>query len=113
MKADLFVRVLLAAHRFGSPRRGRRASGVPARSAQLKAERAFRSADGGVVELSGEVIESLQRLHSNAYKFPAKARLMICKDIGRPQMGQATPSLGVGTSLMSHLSMRRQVLAMT
>jgi hypothetical protein len=103
----------VTAHGFGFPRRSRRASGLPARSAQLKAERAFRSVDRGVIELSGEVIESPQGLHSNAYKFPAKARLMICKDIGRPQIGQATPSLGVGTSRMSHLSMRRQVLAMT
>jgi hypothetical protein len=41
--------------------------------------------DGGVVELSGSVIESPHGLHSNAYKFPAKARLMICNVIGRPQ----------------------------
>jgi hypothetical protein len=49
----------------------------------------------GVVELSGSVIESPQGLHSNAYKFSARARLMICKVIGLPQTGQAStnPSL--------------------
>jgi hypothetical protein len=41
-----------------------------------------------VVELSGSVIESPQGLHLNAYKFSAKARLMICKLIGLPQTGR-------------------------
>jgi hypothetical protein len=52
---------------------------------------------GLVVELWGSVIESPHGLHSNAYKFSAKARLMICKVIGWPQTGQATSLLGVGS----------------
>jgi hypothetical protein len=48
----------------------------------------------GVVELSDSVIESPQGLHSNAYTFSAKARLMICKAIGVPQMGQTTSLVG-------------------
>jgi len=54
----------------------------------------------------GEVIESPHGLHLNAYKCPAKARLMTCKDIGRPQMGQATSLPGVDSSLMLYLSTR-------
>jgi hypothetical protein len=54
----------------------------------------------GVVELSGSVIESPQGLHSNAYKFSANARLMICKVIGLPQTGQATSLLNVRSSLI-------------
>jgi hypothetical protein len=73
----------------------------PVLSAQSRA--GIRSADGGVIELSGEVIESPHGLHLNAYKFPAKARLMICKAIGRPQMGQATSLPGVESSLMVYL----------
>jgi hypothetical protein len=49
----------------------------------------------GLVELSGAVIESPQGLHSNAYKLSVKARLMIWKVIGLPQIGQATSLLGV------------------
>jgi len=60
----------------------------------------------GGVELSGEVIESPHGLHSNAYKFPANARLMTCKDIGRPQMGQATSLPGVDSLLKLYLSTR-------
>jgi hypothetical protein len=73
----------------------------PVLSAQSRAR--IRSADRGFIELSGEVIESPHGLHSNAYMFPAKARLMICKAIGRPQMGQATSLPGVESSLMLHL----------
>jgi hypothetical protein len=54
----------------------------------------------GVVELSGSVIESPQGLHSNAYKFSAKARLMICKVIGLPQTGQATSLLSMKSPLL-------------
>jgi hypothetical protein len=49
----------------------------------------------GLVELSGAVIESPQGLHSNAYKLSVRARLMIWKVIGLPQIGQATSLLGV------------------
>jgi hypothetical protein len=45
-------------------------------------------------------------LHSNAYKFSAKARLMICKVIGLPQIGQATSLLGIESSLIGYLCMR-------
>jgi hypothetical protein len=83
------------------PRPVRRATDVPARSFRSAQSRArIRSADGWVIELSGEVIESPHGLHSNAYKFPAKARLMICKAIGRPQTGQATSLLSVKSLLM-------------
>jgi hypothetical protein len=60
----------------------------------------------GVVELSGAVIESPQGLHSNAYKFSAKARLMIWRVIGLPQTGQATSLLGVKFSLIGALCTR-------
>ena len=67
-----------------------------------------------VVELTGSVIESPHGLHWNAYRFSAKARLMTDRVIGRPQIGQATPSsLGLRSSLMSHLSTQRRVPAMT
>jgi hypothetical protein len=56
-----------------------------------------------MVELSDSVIESPQGLHSNAYKFSAKAHLMICKVIGLPQTGQATSLLGVRSSLIGYL----------
>jgi hypothetical protein len=49
---------------------------------------------------AGSVIESPQGLHLNAYKFPAKARLMICKVIGLPHTGQATSLLGARSSLI-------------
>jgi hypothetical protein len=60
----------------------------------------------GDVELSGSVIESPQGLHSKAYKFSAKARLMICKIIGLPQIGQATLLLGIRFSLIGYLCMQ-------
>jgi hypothetical protein len=60
-----------------------------------------------VVELAGSVIERQHGLHWNTYKFSANARLMTDKVIGWPQVGHATPSLGVWASLMSYLSMRR------
>jgi hypothetical protein len=56
--------------------------------------------------LSGSVIESPQGLHSNAYRFSAKARLMICNVIDLPQRGQATSLLGVRSSLIRFLYAR-------
>jgi len=56
----------------------------------------------GLVELSGSVSESAQGLHSNAYKFSAKARLMIWKVIGLPQTGQATSLPGVKSSFIPY-----------
>jgi hypothetical protein len=67
----------------------------------------------GVVELSGSVIESPQGLHSNAYKFPAKARLMICKVIGLPQTGQATSLLSTKSSVMRALCTRWRSATLT
>jgi len=56
----------------------------------------------GFIELSGSVIESPHGLHSNARRFSAKGRLMICKVIGRPQTGQPTSSLDVKSSLIAY-----------
>jgi hypothetical protein len=65
----------------------------------------------GVAELLGSVIESPQGLHSNAYKFWAKARLMIWKVIGLPQTGQATSA--VKSSLIGHLCTRCRSAVLT
>jgi hypothetical protein len=62
----------------------------------------------GVVELSDSVIESPQGLHSNAYKFLAKARLMIWKVIGLPQTGHATSLLEMKSLLIAALCIRRR-----
>jgi hypothetical protein len=67
----------------------------------------------GTVELSGAAIESPQGLHLNAYKFLAKARLMICKVIGLPQTGHATSLLGLRSSLIECLCTGWRSLALT
>ena len=73
----------------------RRLAGRTGRDFDLRQSGVVSGTMAGVVELSGSVIESPQGLHSNAYRFSAKARLMICKAIGLPQMGQASSLLGV------------------
>jgi hypothetical protein len=67
----------------------------------------------GVVELSDSVIESPQGLHSNAYKFSAKARLMIWKVIGLPQTGHATSLLDMKSSLIAALCIRCRSATLT
>jgi hypothetical protein len=57
-------------------------------------------AGAAVVERAGSVIERPHGLHWVTYKFSANARLMTDKVIGWPQIGHATPSLGVGISFM-------------
>jgi hypothetical protein len=55
----------------------------------------------GVVQLTGSAIENPHGLHWNAFKFSAKARLMVCRNtIGRPQTGQMVSLIGVGPSVI-------------
>jgi hypothetical protein len=70
--------------------------------------------DGGVVQLTGSVVENPHGLHWSTFKFSAKARLIVCsKVIGRPQTGQTTSFVLVTSSLMAHLWTRRWIPAMT
>ena len=57
--------------------------------------------DGGVVQLAGSVVENPHGLHLNTFRFSAKARLIVrTRIIGRPQTGQMTSFVDVGTSLI-------------
>ena len=69
---------------------------------------------GGVVQLTGSVVENPHCLHWNTYKFSAKARLIVCsKVIGCPQTGQMTSFVGVTSLLIVHFWMRSRVPALT
>jgi hypothetical protein len=58
--------------------------------------------DGGVVQLTGSVVENPHGLHLNTFRLSAKARLIVCsKIIGRPQTGQMTSFADVRFSLMA------------
>jgi hypothetical protein len=51
--------------------------------------------DGGVVQLTGSVIEN-PHPHLNTFRFSPKARQIVCsKIIGRPQTGQMTSFVDV------------------
>jgi hypothetical protein len=60
--------------------------------------------DGGVVQLTGSVIENPHGLHLNTFKLSAKARLTVCsKIIGRPQTGQMTSFMLLTSSLIAYV----------
>jgi hypothetical protein len=72
-----------------------------------RAQRAALVGDGGMVQLTGSVVENPHGLHWNTFRFSAKARLIIySKIIGRPQTGQMISFVGVTSSLITHLRMR-------
>jgi hypothetical protein len=68
-----------------------------------RAARDLAASSGGVVQLTGSVVENPQGLHLNTFRFSAKARLIVCSNvIGPPQTGQMTSLMNVGFSLIVH-----------
>jgi hypothetical protein len=75
---------------------------------------AFAAFGGGVIQLTGSVIENPHGLHLNTFRFSAKARQIVCSNvIGRPQTGQMTSFVNVASPLIVHLWARWQFPALT
>jgi hypothetical protein len=69
--------------------------------------------DGAVVQLTGSVVENPHGSHLNTFRFPPKARQIVCsKIIGRPQTGQMTSFVDV-SSLIGALWWTRALTQIT